>query len=87
MTSLESLHNSAPIDMLTNIPLYVNFSGTKGYLYGQSSPFGNGARGMVLYAEYALDAVAQAVRHALMLALYATSLQIDTEKAKQQRRG
>lgn len=40
----------------------------------------------MLYAEYALDAAAQAVRHALMLALYATSLQIDTEKAKQQKR-
>lgn len=36
--------------------------------------------GAALYAEYALDAAAQAMRHALMAALYATGLQMDTEK-------
>lgn len=45
----------------------------------------NGAEGAALYAEYALDAAAQAVRHALMAALYATGLQMDAEQVKQQK--
>lgn len=36
--------------------------------------------GAALYAEYALDAAAQAMRHALMAALYATGLQMDAEQ-------
>ena len=42
----------------------------------------NGAEGAALYAEYALDAAAQAMRHALLAALYATSLQIEAEEGK-----
>lgn len=41
---------------------------------------GNNAEGAALYAEYALDAAAQAMRHALMAALYATGLQMDAEQ-------
>ena len=40
----------------------------------------NGAEGAALYAEYALDAAAQAMRHALMAALYATGLQMDAKQ-------
>lgn len=40
----------------------------------------NGAEGAALYAEYALDAAAQAMRHALMAVLYATGLQMDMEQ-------
>lgn len=38
--------------------------------------------GAALYAEYALDAAALAMRHALMAALYATGLQMDAEQEK-----
>lgn len=38
------------------------------------------AEGAALYAEYALDAAAQAMRHALMAALYATVLQMDADE-------
>ena len=48
------------------------------YLHGQGDD--NGAEGAALYAEYALDAAAQAVRHALMAALYATGLQMDAKQ-------
>lgn len=41
---------------------------------------GNGAEGAALYAEYALDAAAQTMRHALLAALYATSLQMEAEE-------
>lgn len=40
------------------------------------------AEGAALYAEYALDAAAQAMRHALMAALYATGLQMDMEQGR-----
>lgn len=45
-----------------------------------SEAAGNGAEGAALYAEYALDAAAQAMRHALLAALYATGLQMDAEQ-------